>query len=126
MMCRERNNLRAPADEKPTDIDQECSTTPVGGRRESRIDFIDGAGMQDDELLPDASSCCLQVRHILGRSDTGRIRDDSNNGSLRHEFADQLEPLRPQLNAQVGRASDVAARSVEASDETELDRVAGA
>ena len=82
--------------------------------------------MQDDELLPDASSRCLQVRHIPGRGDTGRIRDDSNNGSLRNELADQLEPLRPQLNAQVGRASDVGARSVEASDETELDRVAGA
>src|SRR5215475_6413132 len=70
MARRERDDMIAPVDEKPTDIDQERATTPLGGGRESRIDFFDGAGMQDDELLPDASSRCLQVRHIPGRGDT--------------------------------------------------------
>ena len=36
----------------------------------------------------------------------------------------QLQPLRRDLNGQLGYARDVAARPVEAGDETELDRVA--
>src|SRR5262249_54415961 len=117
MTRRERDNLVASIDENSTDIHQEAAEASLSRSSEGRIDFAHVAGIQDDDLLPDASSRCLQVCHISERGDAGRIGEDANHASLGHESAHQFEPLRPKLYAQVCHARHIAARSVEASDE---------
>jgi hypothetical protein len=69
------SHLIASADEKSTDVNQEPAEAPLGRDSEGRIDFVHSAGIQDDDLLPDASSRCLQVCHISERGYTGWSRD---------------------------------------------------
>jgi hypothetical protein len=53
-----------------------------------------------------------------------RVEEDGNRGRSRHQFAEQLEPLWYQFIIEQAHTREVTAWTVEARDETKLDRVA--
>ena len=107
--------------------DHERAGPQLGQRRKDRIEVTFSAGVQDAELQPERAGRCLQFSRLgLGNSGIGRVDHECNGGCGRDQFVQQLQPLRPQLRAQVAHARDVATRMVEAGDETQIDRVTGA
>jgi Recombinase zinc beta ribbon domain len=59
-------------------------------------------------------------------SDGGSWVDEKGNFARRRDhLVQQLQPFRPQLSAQCGRASNITARSVEARNKSHLHRVNG-
>ena len=54
----------------------------------------------------------------------GRVDEQRHEGRHRDQLVQQLQPLRPQLHVQGGRAREVRARPVQAGDKSKLDRVA--
>ena len=65
---------------------------------------------------PAVSFDWVSARGLVG------IDEQAIDGRRRHQFTQQLHPLRPELSVK-GHAGDVAARPVEAGDESRLDRV---
>ena len=52
-----------------------------------------------------------------------RIDEHANHGRRRDQFVHQLQPLRPQLRAEIAEPGDVAARLIEAGDKAHHDRI---
>jgi hypothetical protein len=51
------------------------------------------------------------------------VDEQSNGRRPREQLTREFEPLRPDFDAEISRASHVAARSAQAGDKTQLDRV---
>jgi hypothetical protein len=110
---------------------QECiraNHEPAGSQlrqaREGQLDLRFSAGMQDADLHPADTGRRLQLsreRLVVG---TGRVEERGNHGRGRNQLMKELQLLRPQLHGQIGGAREVAARSIEAGDQSKLDRVA--
>ena len=80
--------------------------------------------MQDMELQPKGVGRRLQAaQKLLGKNGTGRIDEHANDGCRWYQFVQQLQPLRPHLDVQIGHAREVAARPVQAGDKSNLHRV---
>jgi hypothetical protein len=84
---------------------------------EGAVDLAFGAGFQDRELHP------LDVRRFLYVSDRGLslrtvwVHEQGDHPGLGNQVAKQLEPLGGQINAELAKARDVAARPRETGDE---------
>ena len=92
--------------------------------REGGVDLAFGAGVRDMKLQPERARRLLHLLDFGRRSGIVRVDQTGDRGRLRHQLAQQSQPLRDQLRGQSGDAGDVAARPVEAGDEAELDRIA--
>src|SRR5262249_22021195 len=121
-----RGELFAAGGEKRIGADDEAACPQFDQSCEDRIEVALGAGIQDVEPQAEGAGRRLQGSCIyLGKSGIGRV-DEVRNGARRgDQFVQQFQPLRRYLRVQVGHARDVAARSVKAGDEVELDRVGG-
>src|SRR6516162_968493 len=93
------------------------------GSRESCVDLGFRTGLQDLELQ--AFRACGPLCRVDAKPYLRALRVDeiADHPRLGNQLGDQLDPFLPQLRVEVGGASNVAARSREASDEAGLDRV---
>jgi hypothetical protein len=55
-----------------------------------------------------------------------RVHHKGDYAGVWHQFAQELQPLCPQVSGKIRYPRDIAARPVEAGDKTEFDRVAAA
>jgi hypothetical protein len=91
-------------------------TVACGHGCERPIEVAFGAGMQDREFKPEAAGRDLRVsRSGLGKSGTGRVDEQGNEGCRGDQGVQQLHPLRHYLQVQRGHARKVAARPAPAS-----------
>src|SRR5262249_27417276 len=100
-------------------ISNASACTPI----ECFLYFRLGAGIDDDDLDPDAAaggyegSCISNVRILW-------IDQHSNDCRPRVQQPEQLDAFRPKLAVDEAYAGDIAARPVQAGDQPMLDRIA--
>src|SRR5262245_1255279 len=82
--------------------------------------------MQDMDLLINCTSSFVNVFQLLLATLTLRVEEHSRQRGSRNEFAQEPQSLRPQLRGEHVHPGGVAARPVEAGDQTKCDRVAAA
>src|SRR5215210_1214210 len=76
-----------------------------------------GADIQNMELQPETPSRCLHALCCLfGYSWISRINQKRDERCTRNQLAQQLQPLRRDLNRELDYARDIAARAVKAGD----------
>src|SRR5215510_6096969 len=81
--------------------------------------------MQDMQLHSEDAGRLLQVSQYGLGIGIGWVDERGNDGRRWYQLVRQLQSLRHYLHVQLGHARDVAAWPIEASDETELHRIAG-
>jgi hypothetical protein len=92
-------------------------------RRESRVDFIAVAGVENLDLQAQGASGSFHLsQRRLGRGN-GRVHEHGQLHRSRHQPAKQFEPLRRQLGRQEIDAGQIAAGPGETGDKTEPDRI---
>src|SRR6516225_1325180 len=98
------------------------SVAHEGGER--RLDFADGAGVEDLNLQPDgARRFRYLTQRRLGDRDIGRIDQHRNANGLGHQVMQQPKPLGQNLLCEQIDACRVAAGPSKAGDQTKLDRI---
>src|SRR5262249_12662710 len=122
---RQGGELLGPAIEDCIGADHERAGSQLGQGREDRIEIAFGAGMQDMQLHSEDAGRRLQVSQYGLGIGIGWVDERGNDGRRWYQLVRQLQSFRHYLHVQLGHARDVAARPIEASDETELNRIAG-
>jgi hypothetical protein len=113
----------AKADEKSVGGDYETVGLQLHQPGEDSIEIAFGTGVENQELEPQRASRCLKFAR-LGLGDGMHSIDERADGSRRRDQSvQQFQSLRLQLNAQRGHAGEIDARSAQASDEPESDRI---
>src|SRR5207237_7687678 len=75
-----------------------------------RIEIAYGTRIQDTELNSEDTGRWLQALQIaVTKIPTARVDEHGNSGRSGEQFAQQLQPLRPQLHVQAGHAGNVVA-----------------
>src|SRR5216683_8325753 len=114
----------APAIEEWITADHEPACSQSDHICKNRIEVAVGAGMQDMELQSEGARRHLQVsRYGVGTSAIGRVDQYGEVRRCGDQLMQQVQPLRPQLHVQDAHARDVAARSAQAGDKSNLYRV---
>src|SRR5262249_13698901 len=103
---------------------QECADSLLHQSLEGDLDLPFGAGFQHVDLQPERARRLANLLYLGCRDRIGWIYKKGDHGRLRHEFVQQLKPLRPQRERHPAYAWYVTAWPTQAGDETVLDRVA--
>src|SRR5260221_9163432 len=111
--------------EKWISADHERAGLYCGQGREDCIKIVFGARVEDVELQPKGASPFLHVARQAFSNGGSWVDEKGNFTRRRDHLVQQLQPFRPQLSAQCGRARNITARSVEARNKSHLHRVAG-
>src|SRR5262249_29793751 len=115
----ERNNR----DEERIGADKERAGTLLGNSRERRVDLAFAIGSQDSQLQRKHTCSRLHVSQLSFGPWKIRIHEYRNFAGKGSEFADQSQLLGAELDEQVVHARHIAARPVQAGDETQSDRI---
>ena len=107
--CRESGDLIATTGKERVADDKERTGPLLGHDREGGVDLACGAGVQDDDPLPDAASRRLDVALI--RACTGGVAENGDGGNARNEFAYQFQPLWRQLGSEKADPGHVTSRT---------------
>ena len=125
-MGRQMNQLDAPAVEERVAAHKKRVRSPAHNACEGRINLAAGAGVEDLDLQSDGAGSWFHVsQRGLGIRNVGRIDKHGHASGCGHQLMQELQPLCHQLGTEEIDTSEVAARSGEAGDETEPDRVFG-
>src|SRR6266516_3787680 len=112
------------AQEKRISTDHECIDPVLEERREGVIEIALRAGAPNFELQSGRGGCCLHVLRLRRGIWVIRIHEQPDRGNFGHEFAQQFQPLRPQLDGEKSRAGDVPTRPVQTDDQASLNWIA--
>src|SRR5215813_8804660 len=120
--CRQRHNSIDVATQDVSEGDGERSDPAFDKGGEGPINVIVAANIQDNNLLPGRGRCRKHIAVLRLDSPLIRIAGKiCDRRRLRHQLAQQIEPLSFKVAAGVDYAGNVAARPVEAVDEPKLD-----
>ena len=124
MACRQGGELSAPAIEEGIGADHETAGSLLDQGCECRFELALAACPQHKDLQPEGAGRRLQVSSIgLGENRIGRVDEERNDGFAGQQVMQQLKLLLRYHAGQCGDAREVAARSVQAGDKSNLDRV---
>ena len=121
---RQHDELHATGDEQRVRTDQECIGPLFDERCKGIVDVTTCAGADDFDLLPDSRSRRLQFRDI-GLRDKGILGIDEHTKARcsGQKLVEEPEPFCRDLHAEVVDPGGIPARPIEASNETDLDRI---
>src|SRR4051794_2987207 len=86
-------------------------------RRDTGIEFAFVADTENFDLLSEAGSRRLQLRHLFAGAHTVPIDQHSDEVGRRYDLAQQLQALRVQLARDIKYAGSIASRPVQALDQ---------
>ena len=114
-----------PAKEECTAGDHESARPQLDQLCEGCIEVTFGADIEDLEIQPEGVSRCLQLPcDGIRESGIGRVDQQGYDASRGDQLMQQFQPLLRYLHISLGDPRDVAARTVKARNEAELNRVA--
>ena len=124
MAKRQCAELSASAGEECIGADHQRAAAHLDQSCKGRFEVALGTGMQNMELQPKSADCNQRVSldfwiRII------RVHEQANEGGVGHQFVQQLQLLRRHLHVQRAHSGNIAARSVQAADQPELDRIVG-
>src|SRR5258708_214111 len=111
------------AEEERVGGDEQCAGSALGKGRKRCVDLALAAGVEDAEFQSKRVCCVANGRHPNLGTRKGRIHQHRDRARFRNEFVQQLYALGLQRRREKAHARHVAAWSVEAGNEAELDRV---
>ena len=88
-----------------------------------RIDVSYGARVQDMESQPQRAGRCLQISRLNIAPGKSRVDERGYSPRLGEQLVQQLQSLPTQFRVQRCHSGEVAARSVQAGNETDLNRI---
>jgi len=83
-------------------------------------------GGEGGDLPTERARGLLYLSQLNLGSRISRIHKHANRADVRNDLAQQFQPLGQQLDGERGYARNVTAWAIEAGDEAETDRIAGA
>src|SRR5262245_13454647 len=126
MVGRQCNELYATIVEQRAGTYQQRINRLLGKPRKGRINVTTGGGFEDFDLLPNGRGSSLYVRDKGRGAGIVGIDQHANAHGSRLQLMQQSKLLCGELSNDKRDTGDIAARSVEAGDEAELNRVAAA
>jgi len=127
--CRQRapsrqfSDLLVLAEEEKVSADEKCADLRSDHRSECYVNLIYIRRMKYLQLYPQRTGALIQNPRFGFGIAIGRVHQQGDIGSLRHQFVQYLDALRNQIRLESRDPSNVPARMVEASHEPKLDWV---
>src|SRR5215471_16164319 len=125
MLRRQCGDLCGPVVEESIGDDDQSTATLLQKGCESSLDFGLVAGMQDLDLQPERTRGLLRLPRIRLRFRIVRVQQAADYRGRGYCLMQRFELFGHDRAGKAGDARNVAARSVEACDETEFDWIAG-
>src|SRR4030081_1997685 len=124
MTCHQRDQFIALTDEKRVGADEKCICPLSNDVCKDAFELCAGAYVVDTQLQ--SEGCCRRpdlMRLKIGIWIIG-VDEESNRRCVRNKISHQFEPFCAECDRQKADTGDIAARSINAGDETQFDRIA--
>ena len=125
MLCRQRYNLIAPADEGRVAGDNDRIDPVLDEIRERRREVVLAASIDRVKLQPERTRRRLNVSGFAYGVRIVGVHEIADHGGGGHQLVQQLQPFRRNRPDEKADAGNICARPVEAGDETSSRRESG-
>src|SRR5262245_35201633 len=123
MVGRQGDELLAPATEERVFRDQQGTRPLSSDRRQGRVDLGFCTGAYNLDFSVDARLRLLQFAQLQIGSRILRVQQDSNRSASGSNLVQKAQALGLQCRPEHAYSGNIASRTIEARDETGLDRV---